>query len=41
MKSGYVVECFEKNGYFEQYGNWAMSVITTILTAHNYIGIRD
>ncbi|MCT4598131.1 MAG: metallophosphatase family protein [Vallitalea sp.] len=32
-----VVEDFEQKGYFENYKNWSMNMVTTILTAHNYI----
>jgi putative phosphoesterase len=35
-----LVEGFEKKGYFEKYGNWSMNMVTTILTAHNYIGTQ-
>ena len=33
-----LVEGFDKNGYFEKFDNWAMNMVTTILTAQNYIG---
>jgi len=32
-----IVEGFEKEGYFEKDRNWSMNMVTTILTAHNYI----
>jgi putative phosphoesterase len=32
-----LVEGFVQKGYFEQYESWSMSMITTILSAHNYI----
>ena len=36
-----LVEGFEKKGYFEDDGNWSMNMVTTILTAHNYIGTQS
>jgi putative phosphoesterase len=36
-----LVEGFEKKGYFEKDGNWSMNMVTTILTAHNYIGTQS
>lgn len=36
-----LVEGFDRNGYFENHGNWAMNMVTTILTAHNYIGTQN
>lgn len=36
-----LVEGFEEKGYFEKYPNWAMNMVTTILTAHNYIGTQE
>ncbi|WP_256311866.1 metallophosphoesterase family protein [Tissierella carlieri] len=36
-----LIEGFDKKGYFEKYDNWSMNMITTILTAHNYIGTQD
>jgi len=36
-----LVEGFEKKGYFEKDCNWSMNMVTTILTAHNYIGTQD
>lgn len=35
-----LVEGFDKKGYFEKYNNWSMSMVATILTAHNYIDTR-
>ncbi len=32
-----LVEDFDKKGYFEKNRNWSMNMVTTILTAHNYI----
>lgn len=36
-----LVEGFEKKEYFEKYCNWSMNMVTTILTAHNYIGTQE
>lgn len=36
-----LVKGFEEKGYLEKYDIWAMSVITTILTAHNYFGTQE
>ena len=36
-----LVDGFEKKGYFEKDANWSMNMITTILTAHNYIGTQN
>jgi putative phosphoesterase len=36
-----LVEGFDKKGYFEKDRNWSMNTVTTILTAHNYIGTQD
>ena len=33
-----LVEGFDKKGYFELDDKWSMKTVTTILTAHNYIG---
>lgn len=33
-----LVKDFEEKGYFEKYYNWSTDIVTTILTAHNYIG---
>jgi predicted phosphodiesterase len=33
-----LVNGFNKKGYFEKYSNWSIDMVTTILTAHNYIG---
>jgi putative phosphoesterase len=35
-----LVEGFDKMGYFKEYGNWSMNIVTTILTAHNYFGTQ-
>jgi putative phosphoesterase len=32
-----LVADFEKKEYFEKYRDWSMNIVTTILTAHNYI----
>ncbi|MBW9158591.1 metallophosphoesterase family protein [Clostridium tagluense] len=36
-----LVEDFEKNGYFQKNRNWSMNMVTTILTAHNYIDTQN
>lgn len=36
-----LVDGFDKRGYFEKYDNWSMNMVTTMLTAHNYIGTQD
>jgi putative phosphoesterase len=36
-----LVKGFDKKGYFEKYDNWSMNTVTTILTAHNYIGTQE
>ncbi|MGV8981674.1 metallophosphoesterase family protein [Clostridium sp.] len=33
-----LVEDFDGKGYFEKNRTWSMNMVTTILTAHNYIG---
>lgn len=35
-----LVEGFDKKGYFEKDDVWSMNIVTTILTAHNYIGTQ-
>jgi diadenosine tetraphosphatase ApaH/serine/threonine PP2A family protein phosphatase len=35
-----LIEGFDKKGYFEKDDNWSMNMVTTILTAHNYIGTQ-
>lgn len=36
-----LIEGFERKGYFQIDENWSMDIVTTILTAHNYIGTHD
>jgi putative phosphoesterase len=36
-----LVEGFDRMGYFEKDDNWSMNVVTTILTAHNYLGTQN
>ena len=33
-----LVDDFEKKGYIERHREWAMNIITSMLTARNYIG---
>lgn len=35
-----LVKGFEEKGYLEKYYNWSTNIVTTILTAHNYIGTQ-
>ena len=36
-----LVKDFDEKGYFEKYDDWSMNMVTTILTAHNYIGTQE
>lgn len=36
-----LVKDFDEKGYFEKYDNWSMNMVTTILTAHNYMGTQE
>jgi putative phosphoesterase len=36
-----LVKEFDESGYIEKHSSWAMNLITTILTAHNYFGTQE
>jgi putative phosphoesterase len=36
-----LVKEFDESGYIEKHSSWSMSLITTILTAHNYFGTQE
>lgn len=36
-----LVKDFDEKGYFQEFRNWSMNMITTILTAHNYFGTQE